>query len=488
MAKTPWNPLKWFKRETQENRARDEKVPVVTPGRVSVPDDINNWEYVLRGMTTLVSPSFRTELIPLIRSLYKINPDVSIAVQDMFKLANTGHSISFPNNSPEEAEKMRQHLSKVTKNWSKYTAGIDGLVNKMIVQCFIGGAISIEAVPNSDLSGISTIVFLKPESIRFHRKNNGVYQPYQINPRMSDNKKPQFIKLNTETYFYVAQYNDTDEPYGIPPFLGALDSIKGQHDMRKNFKHIMELMGMVGFLEAKMEKPARRASESEVAYETRLQNVLKRLKVNLMGSLKDGLVVGYKDDHEFNMNSTTHTLENLDKPWAMNQQSVANGLGVNGNIIGVQTNTTEGGTGVLLSKMISQLKNLQMLVKFTLEKIYNLELRLAGLPNKGVTVTFGTSTISDELKVQQGLEYKIKNLQTLYAQGIINQEQFAWEMGYEVPAEKEPRQEYIDPGTTPVAQDIQDTKREAGKDASDRKGRDKNNPSPKRHDQDTRKR
>ena len=489
MAKSRWNPLNWFtRREVQENRTRDNREPVISPGRVSVPDDPYNIEFVLRGMTTLVTPSFRTELIPIIRDLYKINPDVSIAVQDMFKLANTGHSISFPNNTPEEAEKMRDHLSKVTVKWSKYTAGINGLVNRMIVQCFIGGAISVEAVPNSDLSGIATILFIKPETIRFHRKNNGVYQPYQINPHMYDNKKAQYIKLNTETYFYIAQYNDTDEPYGIPPFLGALDSLKGQHDMRKNFKHIMELMGMVGFLEAKMEKPARRGSESEVAYEARLRNTLKKLKTNLMGSLKDGVVVGYKDDHEFNMNSTTHTLENLDKPWSMNQQSVANGLGVNGNIIGVQTNTTEGGTGVLLSKMISQLKNIQMLVQFCLERIYSLELRLAGFNNKGVKVTFGTSTISDELKVQQGLEYKIKNLMTLYAQGIINQEQFAWEMGYERPAEKEPREDYIDPGSTPAAGGIKDDKREAGKDASDRKGRDKNNPAPKRHDQDIRKR
>ena len=265
MAKSRWNPLNWFtRREVQENRTRDNREPVISPGRVSVPDDPYNIEFVLKGMTTLVTPSFRTELIPIIRDLYKINPDVSIAVQDMFKLANTGHSISFPNNTPEEAEKMRDHLSKVTVKWSKYTAGINGLVNRMIVQCFIGGAISVEAVPNSDLSGISTILFIKPETIRFHRKNNGVYQPYQINPHMYDNKKAQYIKLNTETYFYIAQYNDTDEPYGIPPFLGALDSLKGQHDMRKNFKHIMELMGMVGFLEAKMEKPSRRGSESEV--------------------------------------------------------------------------------------------------------------------------------------------------------------------------------------------------------------------------------
>lgn len=493
MARSFLNPRTWFKSrtETKQNQAREDRVPAISPGRVSAPDD--GWSNTtlmaaLRGMTTLVTPSFRMELIPIIRDLYKINPDVSIALQDMFKLANTGHTISFPNNTPEEAERMREHLSKVTVNWSRYTAGIDGLVNKMIVQCLVGGAISVEAVPKSDLSGIATLVFIKPETIRFQRKKNGVYAPYQKNPRPVENKKPDYIKLNPETYFYVAQYNDTDEPYGVPPFLGALDSLKGQHDMRENFKHIMELMGMVGFLEAKMEKPTRRASESEKAYETRLQSTLKRLKTNLMGSLRDGVVVGYKDDHEFKMNSTTHTLENLDKPWSMNQQSVANGLGVNGNLIGVQTNTTEGGTGVLLSKMISQLKNIQMLVKFVLEKVYNLELRLAGLPNKGIKVTFGTSTISDELKVQQGQEYKIKNLQTLYAQGIISQEQFAWEMGYESPAEKEPREEYIDPGTTPVAKDISDAKREAGKDASDRKGRDKSNPTPKRHDQDSRKR
>lgn len=57
------------------------------------------------GVKDLVLPSFRTEIIPLIRDLYKVNPDVSIALQDMFKLSNTGHTISFPNNTPEEAEK-----------------------------------------------------------------------------------------------------------------------------------------------------------------------------------------------------------------------------------------------------------------------------------------------------------------------------------------------------------------------------------------------
>ena len=481
-----WNPLKWFRSHSEviENKAPDKDTSSIPPGRVSVPDDSSQGLVVsLRDITNLVTPSFRSNIIPLIRDLYKVNPDMSIAIQDMFKLSNTGHTISFPNNTPEEAKKMKEHLSMVSKRWSNYTAGINGLVNKFIVQCLTSGAISIEAVPNNKLDGISTIVFVNPENIYFRRLENGVYHPYQKNPYTILNDRPDFIKLNTETYIYVGMYNDTDEPYGVPPFMAALDSIKGQHDMRVNFKHIMELMGMVGFLEAKMEKPPREPNESVQAYRARLNNTLVKLKKNMMGGLKDGIVTGYKEDHEFKLNSTTQSLQNLEKPWAMNQQSVANGLGINSNIIGVQTSNTEGGAGILLSKMISQLKNIQMLVSHILEFIYTLELRLSGFNNKGIKVEFGTSTISDELKVQQGLEYKIRNLQALYNQGIINQQQYAWAMGYEKPDQKEPRQ--INNDISDIEDSAKKQKREADKDKSDRKTRDKNNPMPKRKDQDT---
>lgn len=481
-----WNPLKWFRSHSEviENKATDKDTSSIPPGRVSVPDDSSQGLVVsLRDITNLVTPSFRSNIIPLIRDLYKVNPDMSIAIQDMFKLSNTGHTISFPNNTPEEAKKMKEHLSMVSKRWSNYTAGINGLVNRFIVQCLTSGAISIEAVPNNKLDGISTIVFVNPENIYFRRLENGVYHPYQKNPYTILNDRPDFIKLNTETYIYVGMYNDTDEPYGVPPFMAALDSIKGQHDMRVNFKHIMELMGMVGFLEAKMEKPPREPNESVQAYRARLNNTLVKLKKNMMGGLKDGIVTGYKEDHEFKLNSTTQSLQNLEKPWAMNQQSVANGLGINSNIIGVQTSNTEGGAGILLSKMISQLKNIQMLVSHILEFIYTLELRLSGFNNKGIKVEFGTSTISDELKVQQGLEYKIRNLQALYNQGIINQQQYAWAMGYEKPDQKEPRQ--INNDISDIEDSAKKQKREADKDKSDRKTRDKNNPMPKRKDQDT---
>lgn len=475
----------WFKRKNSTPNTDKSSIP---PGRVSVPNDFDdegvNKITLLNGLTDLITPSFRTDLIPIIRKLYKVNPDVSIALQDMFKLANTGHNIIFPNNTPEESLEMKLHLKQVSKKWSNYTAGIEGLVNKFIVQSLVGGAISIEAVPNNQLDGISTILFINPEDILFKRLKDGVYHPYQINRFSVTNKKKPYIKLNTETYIYIGMYNDTDEPYGVPPFLSALDSIISQHDMRINLKHIMEIMGLVGFLEAKMEKPLREPSESIDAYRNRLNGLLTTLKKNLLGGMKDGIVVGYKDDHEFKLNSTTQNLQNINAPWEMNQQSIANGLGVNGNIIGTTGATTEAGSGIMLSKMISQLRNITMMVSYVLEFIYSLELRLAGFNNKGLRVEFTTSTISDELKVQQGLEYKIRNLQALYNQGIISQEDFAWAMGYDTPDEKEPRQ--IQNEDSSLQTSANKKKREEDKDKSDRKTRDKNNPNPRRHDQDSR--
>lgn len=458
----------------------------IPPGRVSVSNDTDLLS-VLKGELEIVSPSFRRDIIPLVRDLYKVNPDVGIAIQDMFKLGNTKHVINFPYNTPEEAKKMRKHLKEVSKNWSNYTAGIFGLVNKMFVQMLVGGAISIEAVPKNDLSGIDTIVFIKPEDIVFKRTKNGKYEPYQVNKTWNREKRERLIKLNLNTYLYTSMFNDTDEPYGIPPFMAALDSLKTQSDMKINMKHIMEVMGMMGFLEAKMAKPDMLPNENPKSYEARLNRMLVQLKRNTKEGLKDGTVAGFIDDHEFKLNSTTKDMGNLDKPWSMNQQSVANGLGVSGSIIGVSTdNKTEGGTSIMFSKMISQLSNLQEFVVFALQFIYSLELKLAGLPNKGCEVQFFTSTVNDEMKIQQGKEYKIRNLGTLYERGIIGQDDFAFELGYEEPDQKEPRVPLSE--LDDASDGAKKKQREDDKDTSDRRSRDKSKTTPKRKDGDTKER
>ena len=470
---------------SQETGVRsNSSVTGITPGRVSVPDDSAGSEiYTLRDFTSMVNPSFRVEIIQLIRNLYKVNPDVGKAVRDMYQLTNTGHQVLFPNNSDKEAKAMTDHLEKVTKTWSNYTAGIDGLVNRMIVQAFIGGAISIEGVPNQTLSGLSTILFVKPETIVFKRENNGVYQPYQRNTDFLRTRQD-YIKLNTQTYKYISLFNDTDEPYGIPLFMMALDSIKTQADMKINIKHIMENAGMLGFMEVLIAKDDIRANESAEKYRRRLTNDLTTAKRNLKDGMKDGIVVGFKDDHEFNLHSTTKDMGNMDKPWNMNQQSVANGLGVNSSLIGVSAANTEGGAGINLSTLISQLKNLQNLLSHALEFIYALELRLAGYNCKGIKIKWYPATVSDDVKIQQSRQYKVQVLNALYRDGIISQLQYAQEMGYDTPDQDEPRvpieQQSGNSTSEPIDSEDKDKER---KNKSARRSRDKDAPVPKRKDQ-----
>lgn len=359
-------------------------------------------------------------------------------------------------------------------------AGIDGYVNKMAVQLLVSGSLSVEGVPNSNLDGLSTIVFVNPDNIVFKRENDGVYQPYQRNIGQTDPDKA-FIKLNTRTYKYVGYMNDTDEPYGIPPFMSALDSLKTQSDMKVNMKHIMENAGMLGFMEALMEKPDIQPNENIPKYQARLDRELKKMKLRVKEGMKDGLVVGYKDDHEFKLNSTTKDMANLDIPWTMNQQSIANGLGINSSLIGVTTANTEGGAGVSLSTLLAQLKNIQRTIGYVLEFLYNLELTLAGFNPKGITITWYPATVSDDVKIQQANQYKVQNLNALYRDGIISLQQYAQAMGYDTPDQDEPRVP-IDQqsGSKPVIDEDSD---KDTKNKSARRQRDKSKINPKRGDQ-----
>lgn len=466
----------------QEREVRKPSITGVEPGRISVPDDGNgSTSLVLTDFVKTVNPSFRVEIIKLIRDLYKVNPDVGKALQDMFQLTNTGHRVEFPNNTDKEADIMRDHLSESTKRWSNCMAGIDGYVNKMAVQLLVSGALSIEGVPNSKLDGLSTIVFVKPDNIIFKRENDGIYQPYQKNLNQTDPDKA-FIKLNTRTYKYVGYMNDTDEPYGIPPFMSALDSLKTQSDMKVNLKHIMENAGLLGFMEALMEKPDIQPNENVPKYQARLDRELKKMKVRLKEGMKDGLVVGYKDDHEFKLNSTTKDMANLDVPWTMNQQSVANGLGINSSIIGVTTANTEGGAGVSLSTLLAQLKNIQRTIGYVLEFLYNLELTLAGFNPKGITITWYPATVSDDVKIQQANQYKVQNLNALYRDGIISLQQYAQAMGYDTPDQAEPRVP-IDKQVGNGKQLIDGDEDKNTKNKSARRQRDKSKINPKRGDQ-----
>jgi len=432
----------------------------------------------MRGKTTFVNMEFISDYIPIIRKLSWINQDVGLAINDMVQLTNTGHRIKFdPGVSGEQQEEMRRHLETRQKEWGDGIDGMNGLVNKMVTQIWISGALSNEWVPANDLSKISNLALVNPETIRFSwNKKKLRFNPYQKqNYETGERVMEKLVKLNENTYKYFALNGDTEIPYGIPPFLTAMNALSTQGDMDQNIRFIMKQIGLLGFFEALMAKPHQEDGESEEQYAARLIKMLDEAKDNLLSGIGEGIVVGYKEDHEFNFNSTTKNLNGVADIYAQNERLVANGLKVAPEFLGIGSGGAETGINIIFTKMLSQLQNVQKIVAANLKYGYSLELKLAGFNFKHLQVEFNPSTITDELKFQQGMEYKIRNVFNKYQMGIIGQQGAAFELGYDKPDQQEPRGAI---SGASIGDKDKDTKNDSAK-----KQRDKAKPQPKRKDQ-----
>ena len=464
---------------------KEKKTVSVPAGRVSVPEASKNGDFIsgMDNKLQFVKPDFATKCIPLIRKLYKVNEDVGSVLYDAIQLTNTGHKIKVDQSVPPDLQdEMRAHLKKVSKNWHTGTASIDGLVNKWIAQVYVAGALSVEWAPKMDLSGIDQSILVNPESILFSL-DKGKYHPYQKVKGLRAIKDDK-IKLNTNTYLYYGLYSDEDTPYGIPPFLAALSAIDTQGDMKKNINHILKQLGLLGYLEVKLDKPDQQANETESAYKSRIELLLTETKKNVLAGFMDGVVVGYQDDHQFEFHSTTKQLAGVNELFNMNENQIANGLKTSPSFLGVSSGSTESFLSIVFTKTLSQLKNVQQVLARALEKGYELELALAGYNYKSIHVEFNPSTVTDDLKLQQGREIKQRVLKNLWIDGIISQETYADEMNYQKPAKKmaAPKPEAKDSSkTNPEAKE----KRKDDKNKSARRSRDKAKEQPKRKDNNT---
>jgi len=455
-------------------------------GRTSVSEYDTDSALRLLG-TDWSKPEFLLEHIVTIRKLVRRNEDMGSVYNDLIQLTNTGHNISFDPNLPkQQIEKMRKHLENKRSSWGSGVHGIDGLINKWIGQIWVSGALSNEWVVAMDLGGLTNAVLVNPENILFrYNRLTTKFEPYQkVKNKIISDPLNNVVKLNTATYFYAGILGDTDSPYGIPPFLTALEAIADQKLMKKNIQHILKQIGLLGYLEVKVDKPLQEARESIPAYTARLDNFLRESKKSVQEGFAEGVVVGYEDDHSFDFHSTTKNITGVSEMFNMNEVQIANGLKTSPSFIGQKSGGTETNMGIVFTKMLSQLKSIQQIVATNLSMGYLLELQLAGFNVNYVNVEFKTSTITDDLKLWQAKEIKQRVLHNLRIDGIVSQEKYADDMGYDKPHQPEPLVPY-DQQIGKAKDPEQKANREKGKDTSDRKGRDKNKPQPKRKDRET---
>lgn len=457
--------------------------------RQSRPPDSTNYRTLVNDLNKqvkIVNPEFNREVITLIRKMVKINPDMSQALDNYVTLGNTGHKVHFDRSvSDEYAARMRNHLLNRHKDWAAGCAGADGLVNRMFTQVLIAGALSNEWVPKNNLKGIEACIFVNPETVvaALNKRKTG-YKYYQIPPTyngaISSNIIGDLIELNPQTYRYYALNGDGEAPYGYPPYMASLDRIEAQTKMNASIDYVTEMLGLFGFMEVLISVRDQGGDESDIKYQNYVKSYLKRAKEALQGGLSEGIVVGVKDMHSFEFNSFAKDFDKVIELYRNNELQIGSGLKMDMSLMGRDYNTSESQITVIFMKMLSQLRNIQNIIKTNLEFGYALELRLAGFKFDYLTVQFDRSTIQDDLKYQQAEEIKLRNLKDKYLLGIISTAQVGIELGYEDIDQAKPRipDELLAGGskanTSEQAQKKQERKGQKNKSA--KKSRDKDKP------------
>lgn len=389
--------------------------------------------------------------------LSKDNHDVSMAVNNVVALANTNVTIQFDDGvSDAQASEMMDYLRKSEKSY--YKGGRPMLVNSLLRQLAITGALSAEPQPNKKVNGIGNVMLLSPKWVYFQWDNELYdYVPYQQDtiiglsyPKYTSYATGAYHRLNPNTYEYIAISRDEDKPYAIPPIISALRSVCVEDKMLDNLAAIVKRLGLLGFLEIVAAAPERIKSangqrgETDQEYQDRVHAYLQSLKPEVEKSFANGYVVGLKQmigqkevKTDFKLQPTTNDTAGAKGLIELIQVIKSTGLKQNPVFLGKNFSTTEALAKVLLIIFTAQLTNYQEAVSQFLEKTYLLDLRLAGYKVESVNVTMDKPMLQDTKTQYEGLNQRFVYNQALYKQGLINQQQFAQREGLSSPAKNQ---------------------------------------------------
>lgn len=426
-------------------------------GRRSHPDSgSGSYLGILTDEMATITPDFQLEMLDVLKHLALYNSDVSYAVDNVVQLCSTEYVINFDDTvKVSQREAMLADIKDIESELYAYGGGIRALRSDLFAQVILTGALSAEGVPNKNLDGIDRVVMVSPKNIRFkYDKKNSKYVPYQVIPsssllsRSSRHSPGDMIKLNTLTYKYVAVRRFDESPYAIPPLMAALESICTEKSMLKGLQNVVNKFGLLGFLKVLISKPVPLPNQSPEAYTSASKSLLDSAGQEVEKGLRDGFMVGFKDQHEFDMVHTTASAEGAAEIYQLNQESKMAGLKQDPLMLGRNTSVTDAVGRVLISKLSAQLQGYQLAVDTFLSEILHLHLVMRGYKLRYVQVESKKPLLMDEIKELEAYMKKIEINEALYQQGVISQLTRAQNLGFDKADTEKPRGVFKAPDKT----------------------------------------
>lgn len=369
-----------------------------------------------------INPLIPYEFLDFLEELVLTNPDFSQTVKRTVQLGNTGHYVEFDGLKDSMQEKATESIENMAASIFQPSAGMDGLVNVLFRQILVKGAISCEFVPSNKFDRIDKVVMVPVKSIRFHFDGSN-FLPFQmVNGRN--------VPLNTNQYMYVPLLQQENSPYGIPPFLSAMNLAFLQKDSLNDVKNIIRKYGLLGFVFAKRKLPFNESNMAPEEFQAYLRRDLQNFADNFRKNFSSGAAVAY-DDVDISHHTITNDAKGATDIFQLVEQQIASGLDIDPSLLGRTYSTTETYAGVVYHAFLANLSNIRRLVKRVLEKIYYQHLLFQGFNLKRVTVSFNPDRALDPKAEIEATKLEVETVLLKLNAGIIDLDTAARELGYE---------------------------------------------------------
>lgn len=378
------------------------------------------------------------ELLDFIELLARFNPDYSQAVANIQTLANSGHDVYVEAATDLQQRKVTALVSEKSHTIQARNGGIDGLIDKLLHQAAVFGAMCGEWVVSDDLTEVVDFADVSPKTIRFFwNETLETWEPYQkVSALHLERAKArgqhiinQCIKLNPETFHYYAFNAAPNSPYGTPPFLAALEPLAIQKDMTVNMAQIVKKLGLLGIIDVAVKQLPVKPGETPDAYQQRAGAYLDELVEAVEDMVRDGGMVHY-DDLEAQTYNIAGNAAGATAIFKQNEEQVFSGLNSMPSVQGRSYSTTETYAGVAYDIIIRNTIKYQRACKRMLESGYRLMTAMEGLNPDRISIHFKPNKTLHRLQDAQAESLELKNALTKWAMGINNQKQAAQELGY----------------------------------------------------------
>lgn len=380
------------------------------------------------------------EILETLNILKDINPDTSLAIWNLLRLANGGHGLEVEKPSGAIDRQATEYLNDLAKRVGTfYGGGVDQLINVLLMTCYVHGAVALEVEVSEGLDEVVDFHPVDPSTLDF-RRNKATGELELVQKQQDGNYKV----LNQETVFYYPLDPEISDPFGRSPILPILSIVFFQTEVLKDLKKVIHHQGHQRF-------------DIKVLEEAIIQNMPDQIKVAGPGAVRE-FVTSYvadvqsqmanlePDDDFFHTDSVEIQMaggaigQSLDASRVIDiiNQQVVSALKQLPILLGRNEGSTETHSTVQWQIYVAGIESMRRAIKRLLERAYNVSLQIGGFQGNA-KLTFDSIRVSDRYNDARAEQLETNTRIQWVNQGWITNDEAAMEIvGH--PAVEEPKQ------------------------------------------------